>query len=579
MDIVNVSELNIKLSSSKSHLSTLYNMSMWKDGYGATKDYKFTDPVSFYFRPFFYFDSSAGDTPGARLLGLDVDFKTLSNEYVGNPALNINSLGFGDGYLYAGKRVKNGGSPSSGETGNDVSNSAINFLLQNGEYERAEKLLQFIKLLSEISTYEPWTFQQISGLDEALNRSYITNGTFKLEEERKSIKIKCLQEGYNSRIGTLMDLYRDVCYSYRWKKEIIPANLRKFDMGIYIFTRPIRRFHSNKDLPAKYSLPKTNYNIKPNTSSSYHTSVKYIELLNCEFDYNSNISTYADIDASEGKYMENEIKIFYDECYEMRYNEFMMRTIGDQIFQDTDFESKIGYFQTDNNTAKTQLKSMLPGVDDNVATIKNELLSSRNNIVGKKLSNPILTNFRNIMGLQVPTGNYVAAILDQNIRNVLNPIKNRFKTINLGNLSGTTTNNGVYSMVGDLLNGNINGVVDTARRTVANGIKDKINNKLGNIGSLAELANRTTSQWGDMIGNRMDNIANSVNNKINEISLGNLVDKSLTPQIENIKETIKSNLRGDSPISNNEEKISEKKLPRSEVITEKRGFVKTSLKS
>ena len=190
---------------------------MWKTGYGSTNNYNFTEPVSFFFKPFFYFDSTAGDTSGARLLGLDVDFKTLSNPYVGDPSLNINSLGFGKGYLYNGRRVNNGGSTETGETGNNVANSAMNFLLQNGEYERAEKLLQFIKLLSEISTYEPWTFQQLSGLDEALNRTYFTSGSFKLEKERKSIKIKCLQESYNSRIGTLMDLYRDICYSYRWK--------------------------------------------------------------------------------------------------------------------------------------------------------------------------------------------------------------------------------------------------------------------------------------------------------------------------------------------------------------------------
>jgi hypothetical protein len=75
-------------------------------------------------------------------------------------------------------------------------------------------------------------------LDTALERKIITETDFKLED-RKSIVIKCLPDAYDNRIGTLLDLYRSICYSYTNKKEIVPANLRKFDMGIYIFNTPM----------------------------------------------------------------------------------------------------------------------------------------------------------------------------------------------------------------------------------------------------------------------------------------------------------------------------------------------------
>jgi hypothetical protein len=244
---------------------------------------------------------------------------------------------------------------------NQTANSAINFLIQNCEWERAEKLLQFINLLSEISTYEPWQFQQVTGINEALTRKIFTGEA--PEENRKCLTFKCLQSGYNDRIGTLMDLYRDVCFSYYWKKEIVPANLRKFDMGIYIFSSPVRRFDIYRKEESPYDsyrsikIPEKIYaNDDSNWDGKYYVSVKYIEFLNCEFDYNSNVGAYSELNNAEGKNLENEIKIFYDDCYEMRYNEFLMRVIGDMVFQDTDFECKNDAYQVDREVTSDPAK-------------------------------------------------------------------------------------------------------------------------------------------------------------------------------------------------------------------------------
>lgn len=322
-----------------SYKSVLGHIDRFRRSEGQTDDKRlWTGPVSYYFRPFFYFDSSIGSNLGARLLGLDYDSETFNSELLGNGY----PLTFGEDQLMQGEKSKN----------NQTANSAINFLLQNCEWERAEKLLQFINLLSEISTYEPWQFQQVTGINEALTRKTFTGEA--PDENRKSITFKCLQSGYNDRIGTLMDLYRDVCYSYYWKKEIVPANLRKFDMGIYIFSSPVRRFDIYKkegqifgDSYRSIKIPNKSFAGDVYEDNKYYISAKYIEFLNCEFDYNSNVGAYSDLNNAEGKYLENEIKIFYDDCYEMRYNEFMMRVIGDMVFQDTDFECRNNMYQKD----------------------------------------------------------------------------------------------------------------------------------------------------------------------------------------------------------------------------------------
>ena len=47
------------------------------------------------------------------------------------------------------------------------------------------------------------------------------------------------------RIGTLLDLYKDACFDYTNSKEVIPENLRKFDMSIILFNPPIQGVNIN----------------------------------------------------------------------------------------------------------------------------------------------------------------------------------------------------------------------------------------------------------------------------------------------------------------------------------------------
>lgn len=411
-------DLKTKSAGGKSYLSLLSNIDLWRKSLGkqSQNSTEYSNPTAIYFKPFFYFDAVSGDLKGSRLLGLDVDSYTLN----GDMGIGKN-VPFG-GVYGATKNIQN--APKEFTYG--VCNSAINYLLVNNEDERAELLLQFIKLLSDISTYEPWTFQQISGLDEALNRKYFSEGEFKLDETRKFITIKCLTEGYNSKISTLMDLYRSICYSYKWKKEILPANLRKFDMGVYIFSQPIRQFHTNEEY-AEFEVKDKSYKAKydGNNNNKYYTSVKYIELLNCEFDYNSCIKNYGDMNNTEGKYVESELKICFDDCYEIRYNEFLMRTIGDEIFQDTDFKCENDYYQIDDpetlsklskKTKYDELKRVnLPKLDNTVNDVLNfiGLGNLTSNSINKNL-NKLRNNMEHKITEKLPNnrlGNIVESVI------------------------------------------------------------------------------------------------------------------------------------------------------------------------
>ena len=230
-------------------------------------------------------------------------------------------------------------------------NSAFNYLLINQEYQRAEKLLKFIKLLQDISVECPWYFRAVTGIETALERKEFDKD-FKVEEERKSLTIKCLADAFDTRIGTLLDLYRDIVVSYEMHKEIVPANLRKFDMGIYIFEAPNSILHKNtfetwrnngvSDNDMKY--------MKLNEGNT-----KYIEFHNCEIDYNSSKS-FDEINNEEGYSPEYTITIKYDTAYEERYNNTLNMIIGDFYKWDIEYNDSnndnAGY-RSDNLTGNT----------------------------------------------------------------------------------------------------------------------------------------------------------------------------------------------------------------------------------
>ena len=229
-------------------------------------------------------------------------------------------------------------------------NTAYNYLLVNDEIERAEMLKKFIILLSDINSSSPWYFQEISGLDAALERKIFSDGEVKLEDKPRQFTIKCLNDAYDNRIGTLLDLYRAACFSHKDKKEIVPANLRKFNMGILVFNAPIRGKGGK-------SGDKNNYIMIPDMDGYgfYIPSAKLIEFRNCEFDYNSSKSAWGTLNTTEEAFSpEYTITINYDDAYESRYNEIMEGIVTDFINYDLNGDER-GIYVSGKNYANMDL--------------------------------------------------------------------------------------------------------------------------------------------------------------------------------------------------------------------------------
>ena len=286
-----------------------------KAGANSGSEFNILDtPAHKYFKIFFYFNN--GDASGS--YGIDAGNGLLT------PTWFIDGIGDNNYYMY---------------------NSAWSYLRMNDEDDRADLLQNFVNLLSNISSESPWYFSEITGLETALDRKAIHADNFTIEQARQKIIIKCLPDAADDRIGTLLDLYRSIVWDWTTKREVLPANLRKFDMGIFIFETPTTPIHKVKD----------SYANAGDTNSEYQTSYKYIELHNCEIDYNSTKNVYSNLNNKEGSVNEYNIEIFFDDCYETRYNEFMMNEIGDliktsaeqQVYKDknsTKLNEKLNYY-------------------------------------------------------------------------------------------------------------------------------------------------------------------------------------------------------------------------------------------
>ena len=193
---------------------------------------------------------------------------------------------------------------------------------QERPFDRIVALFKFASLLSYINSAAPWFFRGVRGLN--------TCSSMHINEfsKEKTIELDLAPEAVDMRLTTLMSLYKFACYDDINCKEIIPENLRKFDMSIMVFAAPIRRIHSafhSKDGDEYYK------SLSPLSRGFDNTmSFKMYTFKNCEFDMDSlaGIIPGQMQNAAPFQMGTNSIKIKYDRVYEHNMNEFYEMMFG-----------------------------------------------------------------------------------------------------------------------------------------------------------------------------------------------------------------------------------------------------------
>lgn len=184
---------------------------------------------------------------------------------------------------------------------------------------RALALSTFTNMLNNISNNTPWFFQSISGIDKAhiqnLNEPFKDN----------TIEIKCLEESIDMRLSTLFEYYKYACFDYVNLKEIVPENLRKFDMSVVVFGVPIRYLDTHSKIKGSEFKAKTMRGESGNAMTMAMYTFK-----GCEFDI-ENMSEPVLSDMNNAHAFQNNsvsIKIKYNKVFNYKQNGFTGSSIS-----------------------------------------------------------------------------------------------------------------------------------------------------------------------------------------------------------------------------------------------------------
>ena len=334
----------------------------------------YAGPSWMYFKIFFNFNTMYG------LFGSILNMKSPVSSFVGDDTLANNSwpaINSALKYLYlCEKRYQTSG----------LTNKGI-------------ALIKFVRLLSYINTRAPWFFKSIKNLNNAGNPYIAKFG------EEKSIEIDFLEDAIDMRLTTLFSLYKYACFDDINCKEIIPENLRKFDMDIVIMQSPIKILHTpNKNREDGNILGGTQYKDLSNESQNDNKmSFKLYRLLNCEFDISS-LGSYAPGEMTNDnpfQFGKNSIKITYDRCYEYTMNEIMGFMFGSN-----------GIYVDNEVVFNTSVKNIVTASEEFINTHVDKLLGSDKNFA-----------LGNIYGADRRTRKYNSSILTDYMKEKLRQLK------------------------------------------------------------------------------------------------------------------------------------------------------------
>jgi hypothetical protein len=206
-------------------------------------------------------------------------------------------------------------------------------------------------------------------------------------------------------------------------------------MAVYIFETPELNWHKvdNRDIKntadTLIDSLKTSFDPIRATSNDFRPSYKMIEFHDCEFNYNSSKSAWSDIDNTVGLAPTYTIEISYKDCYEISYNDIMMRTIGDVIATDI---ARIG----DRTISVAQEDDLVQLSLIDKKTYPYKHADYEKPIKTIKLKNPLKN------------------ALEQIVSTAVADVKNIVKKGMLGNIYGYSLSN-VVNYGKDVLNGNI----------------------------------------------------------------------------------------------------------------------------
>lgn len=240
------------------------------------------------------------------------------NDRANSPLLS----GAAEDFLVESLNAQDTTETSTSDQGNNSGDAPAPSEDSNSYYsEKLVALKKFKKALATINNDLPWYWQSLSGLD-ALQKWNPEQPYFGAEDATLTIGTL---ESLNLPIAGLMSLYRKAVFDERKWNWVIPANLRKFRMYVYVtevrsiknLTRPTLNGVSFNDFPRNLKpsigIENENDGISGQNARPYFMfGIKY-----CEFDLASGVTPFTDLQKNPTESATNEIAINYEQLYKI----------------------------------------------------------------------------------------------------------------------------------------------------------------------------------------------------------------------------------------------------------------------
>lgn len=229
-------------------------------------------------------------------------------------------------------------------------NSTIAYLNRIGQIDRSNLLKKFIEHLKHTSSVNPWLFQAIEGLDELKSKK-----PWERYNDEARITIGTL-ETIELAIQSLLSMYYEIVWDEVRGVWVVPVNLRRFDLSIYIYPKGAYNVMDDDDIAlgtvpnAKrtYSGEQQNLNEK-NVVEHYYVKSPDIynhicwDLSECEFIPWESGSTFLAVDNNGHEEAVNNFVIKYRY---VRTSYRFYRILGDTVYSDYALALRASTFST-----------------------------------------------------------------------------------------------------------------------------------------------------------------------------------------------------------------------------------------
>jgi hypothetical protein len=333
--------------------------------------------------------------------------------------------------------------------------------------------IEFKKALLVINNEMPWYWQSMKGLERIFqhdpNDAYLGGDDAKIEIETL--------ESLNLPIAGLMHLYRHAIYDNRKRAYILPANLRKFTM--YVYVTEVRSIQVNTSTKVSGIPKKVNKdaikgfpdNFKPsidvenkNSEIMGDTGRPYfmVGINYCEFDMTTGTTIFADLSKSPESHAANAITITYE-----NYNKIEARVLNGIITESEQNKTILSpapdseFFEASNKTplefAKEKLAGRISEAEKKGKEALKKLAEDKKRELEQELRNKTVNripSFENVFSNFVRKADNATDITQQR-RNIGNAIQANVND----NISGVTLKQGLDIAAGKAIN-NLGNVYD-----------------------------------------------------------------------------------------------------------------------